>query len=71
MSYSSCFICGKMVSMYQKYCGDCLKKRNLIQGDWRTFKPKIEYGTPERQVEIQQEVTKDYDPHLRSLSKRR
>lgn len=48
-----------MVSMYQKYCGNCLKKYNLKQGDWRTFKPKTKYDSPERYAEVTAEIEKD------------
>lgn len=60
MSYSTCFLCGKMVSMYEKYCSHCLEKYSLAQGDWRAFKPKTEYGTPERELEKEKEKKKDY-----------
>ena len=29
MSYSVCLNCKKMVSSYEKYCGDCVEKHNL------------------------------------------
>lgn len=59
MSYSTCFVCGEMVSYYEKYCVKCLRKYKLRQGDWRTFKPKTQYGTPERDQEIRTEIIKD------------
>ena len=63
MGYCMCFICGKMTSMYEKYCLSCEEKYNLRQGDWRTFKPKTDYGTPERQTEISKEIEKDRLKH--------
>jgi hypothetical protein len=45
--------------MYEKYCQKCVEKYNLKQGDWRDFKPKTEYGTPERDAEVKSEIEKD------------
>lgn len=59
MSYSTCLICEKMVGGYQKYCERCLKKHKLRQGDWRNFRLKTAYGTPERKQEVLDEMEKD------------
>ena len=59
MSYCSCFICGVMVPWYEKYCQKCLELYKLKQGDWRKFRPKTEFGTSEREDEIQEEIRKD------------
>lgn len=44
MSYSSCIICGTMVSYYEKYCDKCLTKHHLKQDEnWgRGYHDKID-----------------------------
>lgn len=59
MSYSECFACGRMVGGYEKWCDACLEAHKLRQGDWRSFRPKTKYGTPERIEEIGSEIVKD------------
>lgn len=57
MSYSTCFLCGTMVGGYNKYCDSCLAKYSLVQSS--RFVPKTKFGTPEREVEKQEEIKKD------------
>ena len=61
MSYSVCFACGEMVSMYQKWCPECLGDFQLRQGDWREFKPKTRFGTEGRKAEVLFEIARDTD----------
>lgn len=58
MSYTTCFLCGNMTSMYDKYCTGCLAKYSPVQGS--KFVPKTKFGTADREREKQREISKDF-----------
>ena len=52
MSWSSCINCHNMVSAYEKYCINCIRKHNLIQDeDW--------HKKYHKSIDILQELRKD------------
>ena len=71
MSYSVCLICDKMVSYYEKYCPECLKRYKLRQGDWRLFKLKTSYENKlGRRSEVLYHVATDTDLEVKEAINR-